>query len=109
MMVNCNLDTLYFHLKSHMIYFALINLFQASGASNAYTVKSLPGAYLYIPVLEPPMNSSTAAITSFSSVKRSLSDPEIHFTIPIPFGGHPIILTVNPTSDRKGINQNHTV
>ena len=92
-----------------MIYFALINSFQASGASNAYTVKSLPGAYLYIPVLEPPMNSSTAAITSFSSVKRSLSDPEIHFTIPIPFGGHPIILTVNPTSDRKGINQNHTV
>jgi hypothetical protein len=76
--------------------------FQVSGTSNAYTVKSLPGAYLYIPVLEPPINSSTAAITSFSSVKRSLSDPEIHFTIPIPFGGHPIILTVNPSSEKNG-------
>ena len=77
---------------------------QVSGASNAYTVKSLPGAYLYIPVLEPAgINSNTAAaLTSFSTVKRSLSDPEIHFTIPMPFGGHPIILTVNPSSDKNG-------
>ena len=90
-------------IDQHVIIFIIILVpLQVSGLSNAYTVKSLPGAYLYIPVLEPPNYSNTAAITSFSSVKRSLSDPEIHFTIPIPFGGHPIILTVNPSSDKNG-------
>ena len=66
--------------------------------SNAYTVKSLPGAYLYIPVVEgvgganPPLQS----VPSLPTVKRALSDPQIHFASPI--GAHPIILTVNPSS-----------
>ncbi|TRY73236.1 hypothetical protein TCAL_02563 [Tigriopus californicus] len=66
---------------------------QGSGISNAYTVKSLPGAsYLYIPVLD-------ARSISTNSVGRSLSDPEIHFSPPF---NHPIILTVNPSSDSGG-------
>ena len=63
--------------------------------SNAYTVKSLPGAYLYIPMVDgtnPPLQS----VPSLPSVKRALSDPQIHFATPI--GAHPIILTVNPSS-----------
>ena len=52
--------------------------------------------------MESSVQSNAAAISSFSAGKRSLSDPEIHFTIPIPFGGQPIILTVNHSSDKNG-------
>ena len=66
--------------------------------SNAYTVKSLPGAYLYIPVVDATNNPSPnlQSVPSLPSVKRALSDPQIHFSSPI--GAHPIILTVNPSS-----------
>ena len=73
------------------------NIFQVSSVSAAYTVKSLPGAYLYIPVLES--NQPLHSVPSLPSVKRALSDPQIHFASPPPTSGHPIILTVNPTSD----------
>ena len=67
--------------------------FQASALSNGYTVKSLPGAsYLYIPVLD------TRSV-SLTSVGRSLSDPEIHFTPPF---SHPILLTVDSTQESQG-------
>ena len=76
--------------------------------SAAYTVKSLPGAYLYIPVLEPNQPSPLQSVPSLPSVKRALSDPQIHFAPPLPSsqqnplsGQYPIILTVNPTSDGK--------
>ena len=36
---------------------------------------------------------------SVSAGKRSLSDPEIHFSKPF---AHPIILTVNPSSENCG-------
>jgi hypothetical protein len=39
--------------------------------------------------------------SSLPSVKRTLSDPEIHFTNQL-LGGHPIILTVNPSSELAG-------
>ena len=75
---------------------------QVSGISNAYTVKSLPGAYLYIPVplvdgecLEEgdldgeegaegvaKLGTSTGG-SGFPTAKRSLSDPEIHFAAPL--------------------------
>ena len=67
--------------------------------SNAYTVKSLPGAYLYIPVVDATNNHHSPnlqSVPSLPSVKRALSDPQIHFSSPI--GAHPIILTVNPSS-----------
>ena len=44
-----------------------------SALSTAYTVKSLPGAMLYIPV------DTAADYTTPVSLKRSLSDPEIYF------------------------------
>ena len=67
--------------------------------SNAYTVKSLPGAYLYIPVVDATNNPSPLqSVPSLPSVKRALSDPQIHFSSPIGIGAHPIILTVNPSS-----------
>ena len=73
---------------------------QVSSVSAAYTVKSLPGAYLYIPVLDS--NQPLQSVPSLPSVKRALSDPQIHFAAPQPHSstsGHPIILTVNPNSD----------
>ncbi len=97
---------------------------QGSAISNAYTVKSLPGAYLYIPLLASGGGGgaggdgvgaggevvvgagagagagSVISVSSLSSVRRSLSDPEIHFAPPF---GHPIILTVNPSSDNPGM------
>ncbi|XP_040568573.1 uncharacterized protein [Lepeophtheirus salmonis] len=66
---------------------------QVSSVSNAYTVKSLPGAYLYIPVVDPK------CIMPLGSVKRSLSDPEIHFASPSL--DHLLILTVNPSSEQN--------
>ena len=82
------------HLRvRYMVFRACFN-FQSSAISNAYTVKSLPGAsYLYIPVLD------ARSVSAVASAKRSLSDPEIHFAAPF---GHPIILTVNPSSDNQG-------
>ncbi len=104
-------------------------------------MKSLPGAYLYIPLLASSAGGgggggndgsgvcvggvggfrvgvgdgigvggrsavvgagaggSVVSVSSLSSVRRSLSDPEIHFAPPF---GHPIILTVNPSSDNAG-------
>ena len=113
-----------------------------SGISNAYTVKSLPGAYLYIPAMLAPgvaeagtaasngegadgmsgMNSAVAAAAaaispSFSTTKRSLSDPEIHFAAPLQSllaahgsaavdvgqgSPYPIILRVNPKLEQNG-------
>ena len=67
--------------------------------STAYTVKSLPGGYIYIPVSESNIQNVSS---SMPSVKRTLSDPEIHFTNPL--GAHPIILTVNPSSEYAGIS-----
>ena len=67
--------------------------------SAAYTVKSLPGGYIYIPVSEASVHHQNVS-SSMPSVKRTLSDPEIHFTNPL--GGHPIILTVNPSSEIAG-------
>jgi hypothetical protein len=67
--------------------------------SAAYTVKSLPGAYLYMPVTDA--NGSIQSVSSsMPSVKRTLSDPEIHFTNPL--AGHSVILTVKPTSEISG-------
>ena len=86
-------------------------------------MKSLPGAYLYIPLLASGGGGggaggdgvgrggevvvgagagagSVISVSSLSSVRRSLSDPEIHFAPPF---GHPIILTVNPSSDNPGM------
>lgn len=68
--------------------------FQVSSISAAYTVKSLPGAYLYIPVLDS--NQQIHSVPSLPTVKRALSDPQIHFVSP-----HPVILTVNPSSEGK--------
>ena len=109
----------------------LLLSFQASSISNAYTVKSLPGAYLYIPLLASAAGGdgggrsgeggviyggaggggggrvvgagagSVVSVSSLTSVRRSLSDPEISFAPPF---GHPIILTVNPSSDNMGNN-----
>jgi len=67
--------------------------------STAYTVKSLPGAYLYMPVTDANVNIQSVS-SSMPSVKRTLSDPEIHFTNPLT--GHPVILTVKPTSEISG-------
>jgi len=85
---------------------------QVSAVSNAYTVKSLPGAYLYIPLMGSASGGPTAldcgglisgdgsrsAHSSLTSVRRSQSDPEIHFSPPF---GHQIILTV-PSNDGSG-------
>ncbi len=85
-------------------------------------MKSLPGAYLYIPLLASAAGAgaggeggggrihhhsdaigagagSVVSVSSLASVRRSLSDPEIHFAPPF---GHPVILTVNPSSDNIG-------
>ena len=56
-----------------------------SALSTAYTVKSLPGAMLYIP-LDSEYNTPV-------SLKRSLSDPEIYF--PSPAVRHSLIVAVN--------------
>ena len=76
--------------------------FQVSSVSAAYTVKSLPGAYLYIPVLDSA-HQPPQSVPSLPSVKRALSDPQIHFAANAQphssTSGHPIILTVNPNSD----------
>ena len=55
-----------------------------SALSNAYTVKSLPGAMLYIP-LDSEYNTPIA-------LKRSLSDPEIYFPSAVK---HSLIVAVN--------------
>ena len=57
---------------------------QISALSTAYTVKSLPGAMLYIPV-ENDYNTPV-------SLKRSLSDPEIYFPSAV---RHSLIVAVN--------------
>ena len=57
---------------------------QISSLSTAYTVKSLPGAMLYIPV-ENDYNTPV-------SLKRSLSDPEIYFPSSV---RHSLIVAVN--------------
>eukprot|EP00090_Calanus_glacialis_P038643 TRINITY_DN67371_c0_g1_i1.p1 TRINITY_DN67371_c0_g1~~TRINITY_DN67371_c0_g1_i1.p1 ORF type:complete len:950 (+),score=100.15 TRINITY_DN67371_c0_g1_i1:2-2851(+) len=57
---------------------------QISALSTAYTVKSLPGAMLYIPV-ESDYNTPV-------SLKRSLSDPEIYFPSAV---RHSLIVAVN--------------
>ena len=70
-----------------------------SAISAAYTVKSLPGGLLYIPMVEGTHHSSV----SLTSIRRSMSDPDLPFHPPQqpPFG-HPIILTVNPSTDSGG-------
>jgi hypothetical protein len=60
-------------------------------------VKSLPGGYIYIPVSETSLKNVSS---SLPSVKMTLSDPEIHFTNQL--GRHPIVLTVNPSSELAG-------
>ena len=55
-----------------------------SALSTAYTVKSLPGAMLYIPV-DSEYNTPI-------SLKRSLSDPEIYFPSAVK---HSLIVAVN--------------
>ena len=57
---------------------------QISALSTAYTVKSLPGAMLYIPV--------ESDYTTPVSLKRSLSDPEIYFPSSV---RHSLIVAVN--------------
>ena len=81
------------YLNSKLNVFAV---FQVSSVSAPYTVKSLPGAFLYIPVVES--SKPIQSVPSLPSVKRALSDPQIHFAQPLS-GHHPIILTVNPTSE----------
>ena len=58
---------------------------QISALSTAYTVKSLPGAMLYIPVENTDYNTPV-------SLKRSLSDPEIYFPSAV---RHSLIVAVN--------------
>ena len=63
-----------------------------SALSTAYTVKSLPGAMLYIPV-DSDYNNPV-------SLKRSLSDPEIYFPSAV---RHSLIVAVNgivPNKDK---------
>ena len=61
-----------------------------SALSTAYTVKSLPGAMLYIPV-EHDYNTPV-------SLKRSLSDPEIYFPTAVK---HSLIVAVNGLFSRE--------
>ncbi len=52
-----------------------------------------------MPMTDADVNIQSVS-SSMPSIKRTLSDPEIHFTNP--FAGHPVILTVKPTSEESG-------